>query len=540
MTEDISNPQARPAPPRPAAGSGNWPTMRKVDLGSDGSKTPLAENDNIQGNVLAGFSKDHQMLLFMNLATITAGRAWLAELRPRLATNKAVAGFNRRFSAAHRESGGDPEDLAALWTNVSFTAAGMQLLAPAAIKALNDLKPDAGLDAGVHLWLAGAGDPGLIKRVGDVGTSAPEGWLFGKPEQAIHAVVCIAADRPDDLNTEIAKQRSIAARLGVSIVFEQPGETLPGAAAGHEHFGFKDGISQPGVFGFDPPSTEKAHKGEVAGKHGTDLLAAGNFVLGYPRDPVADTKQPVAVNVPKWMFDGSFLVTRRLAQDVAGFWANAESAHASLPAEAKCPVSGIPSPDALAAKLVGRWRSGTPVAAAPLADNRSAHDPDDDNAFGFEDDEQGETTPFVAHIRKVYPREGGTKAKISVTEDETKPRRILRRGIPFGLPFQPTGGRGAGVDGDRGLVFQCYQASLADQFTFLQQVWINLGLFPDPDTGNDSVIGLASDKVTIKACGAAQTIGFGQFVHTQGSLFALTPSLETVDKLAAGQPLSIN
>jgi hypothetical protein len=51
---------------------------------------------------------------------------------------------------------------------------------------------------------------------------------------------------------------------------------------------------------------------------------------------------------------------------------------------------------------------------------------------------------------------------------------------------------------------------------------------------------LASDKVTIKACGAAQTIGFGQFVHTQGSLFTLTPSLETVDKLAAGQPLAIN
>jgi Dyp-type peroxidase family len=514
--------------------------MRKVDLGPDGKRTPLVENDNIQGNVLAGFNKDHQMLLFMNLATTDAGRAWLSELRPRLATNKSVAGFNRRFSAAKREAGGDPEDLAALWTNVSFTAAGVQLLAPAAIEALNHLKPDAGLDAGVHLWLAGAGDPGLAKRVGDVGTSAPDGWLFGKPEQPIHAVVCIAADRPDDLNTEIAKQRSIAARLGVSIVFEQPGETLPGAAAGHEHFGFKDGISQPGVFGFDPPSTEPGHEGEVAGKHGTDLLAAGNFVLGYPRDPQAETKQPEAVNVPKWMFDGSFLVTRRLAQDVAGFWANAESAYAGLPPAAKCPVSGISSPDALAAKLVGRWRSGTPVAAAPFSDNRSAHDPDDDNAFGFEDDEDGENTPFVAHIRKVYPREGGTKAKISVSEDETKPRRILRRGIPFGLPFQPTGGRGAGVDGDRGLVFQCYQASLADQFTFLQQVWINLGLFPNPDTGNDSVIGLASDKVTIKACGAAQTIGFGQFVHTQGSLFTLTPSLETVDRLAAGQPLAIN
>jgi hypothetical protein len=70
----------------------------------------------------------------------------------------------------------------------------------------------------------------------------------------------------------------------VRIVFEQPGETLPSKAIGHEHFGFKDGISQPGVWGYDSP--DPGHPDEVAGKPGTDLIAAGTFVLGYPATAV--------------------------------------------------------------------------------------------------------------------------------------------------------------------------------------------------------------------------------------------------------------
>ena len=525
MTTNQSSPPTESSPPTQST----WPEPLPLELGPNGDRTPLARNDNIQGNILAGFNKDHQMLLFLSLPAPDEARAWLAELRPQLASNEAVASFNQRFSAAHHEAGSDPEDLAAVWTNVSFTAAGIRLLAPAAIAPLSD----PGVDAGIALWLAEPGDAEVAATIGDTGSSAPSAWLFGQPGQTVHALLCVAADRPADLNTEIAKQHAAAARHGVSIVFEQPGETLPGAAAGHEHFGFKDGISQPGVFGFDPPATDARHKGQVKGKPGTDLIAPGTFVLGYRRDPERETGLPETVNVPRWMFDGSFLTTRRLAQDVAGFWSNVEQAHAALPATAKCPMTGIVSPDALAAKLVGRWRSGTPVDAAPFADNRSAHDPAGDNDFDFGEDLGGDRTPFAAHIRKVYPREGGAgpDVQIKVTEDGTKPRRIMRRGIPFGLPFQPTAGRGAGVDGERGLVFQCYQASLKDQFAFLQQAWVNFGRFPTTGTGNDPVIGLASD-VRVRACGADRTVGFGQFVRTQGSLFH--PHAVVGDDRAAG------
>ena len=76
-----------------------------------------------------------------------------------------------------------------------------------------------------------------------------------------------------------------------------------------------------------------------------------------------------------------------------------------------------------------------------------------------------------------------------MSEPQTKGRRILRRGIPFGPAFDPAAGRGHGIDAERGLVFQCYQASLADQFVFLQQAWINASDFPIANTGRDPIIG---------------------------------------------------
>jgi Dyp-type peroxidase family len=512
--------------PDPVPGN-DWPPTRPAP---DPKTLPLAADANIQGNVLAAFNKDHQVLLFITWTDATAARAWLGEVRPRLSRNDEVVAFNARFSAARRAAGRDPEDIFAVWTNVSFTAAGIESLAP---DALDELKRHEPLDEGVQLWLDGSSNAAVAASIGDVGPSDPSGWLFGAAEPPIRAIVCVAADRPSDLETEMDRHRELAAKHDVHIIFEQVGRTQPGPAAGHEHFGFKDGISQPGVLGLDPASTVKGHEDEVAGKLGTDLIAAGTFVLGYPRDIVDP------VRVPLWMFDGSFLTTRRLAQDVPGFWAGVEVAHAKLTGTAITdPITGIPSADVLAAKLVGRWRSGTPTADTGAFDNRSAHDPARDNDFDFKNDPDGDHTPICAHIRKVYPRKGAEHLPDpqTLTEAETKARRILRRGIPFGLPFQPTAGRGHGVDSRRGLVFQCYQASLADQFVFLQEKWINREEFPVAGTGNDAVIGLAS-TVSIRAGGEHQALSFADFVRTEGSVFAFTPSLPTVARLAAGEAL---
>ena len=110
----------------------------------------------------------------------------------------------------------------------------------------------------------------------------------------------------------------------------------------------------------------------------------------------------------------------------------------------------------LAAKLVGRWPSGAPIARSPHADDVALGKNDfANNHFAFQNastpiplknapphvpdtfaqaaaDLDGLTCPHAAHIRKVNPRDLGTDT--GGTHD-TLTRRILRRGIPYGDPM---------------------------------------------------------------------------------------------------------
>lgn len=474
----------------------------------------LRGSGTIQGNIVAGFNKDFQSLLFLQLPDASRGRTWLTELLPRVATTAQVAAFNEQFSQMLRASGTDPEHLTAVWVSVSLTADGLSVLAPSALSALSD----EGIDPGVELFVKGAAQQ--AEALGDVGPSAPDHWVFGRGGQSTHVVLTVAADRLDDLAAEVQRQREHAARQGLLVVFEQAGGTLPGPHRGQEHFGFKDGISQPGVAGYDMP--DEANPEQVEGKPGTDLIAAGEFVLGFPGQGGR------ARRVPGWMFDGSFLVIRRLAQDVPGWWSQVERAYEDLPE----PVRSRTSADALAAKLVGRWRSGTPVDKAPDKDIRGGRRRSSDNDFEFKGDAEGDRCPRFAHIRKVYPRNA---PEPSVGEEASNLRRILRRGIPFGPAFDPTAGRGHGVDSERGLVFACYQASLQDQFEFLQQTWVNNPSFPAHADGPDPVIGV-DGPVTLHTGGgeSAELSSLRRFVNTQGSLYAFTPSCGALESLAAG------
>ncbi len=315
----------------------------------------LRASEEIQGNILAGFRKDHQQLLFIAFDEGDA-RTWLAGLLPRIATTKQVAVFNELFSAARRSGGGDPEDLTAVWINLSLTVSGIRHLAG------NDPFAQGSSDAFVN------GAAAAADRLGDIGASGPDHWSFGRADQPIDAVVTVQADRATDLAVELARQYGVLALHNLRLVFEQPGATLPGRRAGHEHFGFKDGISQPGVHGFDEPDE---HGNSVKDHPGTDLVNPGEFVLGY-RGQAFDRV------VPSWMHDGAFHVIRRLAQDVPGWWAQVEAQAETLQSPDRI------ESDLLAAKLVGRWRSGTPLAAAPAHDLRSGRDPSQDNDFEFD------------------------------------------------------------------------------------------------------------------------------------------------------------
>lgn len=479
--------------------------------GPDLSGLPLRQGPDaadVQGNVLAGFNKDHMTFVLLQLPTEPArARAWLFEVVPQVATTAQVEDFNERFSRARRATGGtDPENLRAVWLNVALTRSGLEILSADFARLERDL---AAVGAA---YLAGAAS--RADALGDLAASGPAKWLFGGTQgQRIDAVVTVAADRRADRRSRLRAVRRLAAQHGLFIVFEQDGDTLPGDRAGHEHFGFKDGISQPGVEGFHEPNPDRPTQRR---RHlGSDLIKPGEFVLGWPSEDGASGDE-----IPTWLRNSSFQVLRRLRQDVPGFWAQVEAAREE---------DAFGAQDLLAAKLVGRWRSGTPLARAPEHDSRSTHSSDDDNEFDFSDDSNGHKTPRFAHIRKTFPR--------GVDQFSPRSHRMLRRGIPFGDPFDPTSGRGQGIDAERGLIFQCFVADIERQFEFMQQAWANNAGFPQDQDGPDPVIGAneAGASVTLKmSSGPDEQLSFKRFVHTQGSVYGLAPSLTTLRALASG------
>ena len=63
----------------------------------------------------------------------------------------------------------------------------------------------------------------------------------------------------------------------------------------------------------------------------------------------------------------------------------------------------------LAAKIMGRWRSGAPLVLAPDHDDPTlgAHPSrNNDFAYNAEDDARGFKCPFGSHVRRMNPRDG--------------------------------------------------------------------------------------------------------------------------------------
>lgn len=311
---------------------------------------------------------------------------------------------------------------------------------------------------------------------------------------------------------------SCCIRAGLSLLFEQRGDTLPGELRGHEHFGFKDGISQPAIRGkvsaapgdfisprdLDPTDPRAAY----FARPGQLLVWPGQFLLGEKRqnpENLTDAGQSLpASGFPEWAKLGSYLVCRRLLQDVPAFWKFALAVSQQLGMTA----------EQFASMLVGRWPSGAPLMRSPSTDDPAlAEDRWANNHFLFDDntrpsnlkpipgypgdsfpqaaaDVLGRVCPHFAHIRKVNPRDAAT--------DLGKPhdsmiRMILRRGIPFGKPL--VGVKKISpqlIKQERGLMFVCYGATIEDQFEFLSRRWSNSTIQPNSG-GHDPIIGQADE-----------------------------------------------
>ncbi|MER5641463.1 hypothetical protein ABT095_31535 [Kitasatospora sp. NPDC002227] len=491
---------------------------------------PLRESEEIQGDILAGFKKDQTVLLFLRFEDPLKARSWLQRLTPRIATTRQVATFNKAFSEARQRAGGDPSGLKATWLGISFTYQGLA--------ALTGRPPYPDAPAGTAL---GAFQQGPVARAringDDTPANSPSGWVFGNhgTEEAVHAVLTVAADTVEDLRAAVTEQREAAAQCLVQVVFQQDCATLPGTRRGKEHFGFKDGVSEPGVRGFDEPDPLRPEW--VKGHPGTRLIPAGEFVAGHPQVERGDLGGPT--QLPPWTFNGSFQVVRRLAQDVPGWWAQVARQLPLLKDRKVVPQDA--TVEWLAARLVGRWRSGTPVAKCPAADTPFNTVAANDNDISFATDLDGRLTPLWSHLRKTNPRDGLQErpGDAPFPEDPVMDRRrIMRRGSPYGHPFDPAAEGPGGPDAPRGLLFVSYQTDLVTQFEFIQQSWIDSPAFPPgrkQPPGPDAMVG-ATGTVTYNQDGdPAVPMSLQQFVRTEGAVYAFAPSVTVLRALGEGR-----
>ena len=485
-----------------------WPDTVQVDM-------PL-NLEEIQGNVVAGFNKDYTSYLFFALPDEPArARAWLADLVDQVATSQEVKQFNDLFRVIRRRRGDREGVVEAAWMNLAFTHEGLGTFGVVDESDL-DLFPEEFRE-------------GMRKRkatIGDLGDNDPDRWPNDLGKKTIHALMIVAADSVEDLNREIRYFVRHAASHEVSLVFQQDGMTRPDAP-GHEHFGFKDGISQPGIRGLTASSYPQ---GSGESDPPRDVIAGGEFVLGYPRQQSRPADDPLTPQ-PEWTENGSYLVFRRLRQDAKGFGDFLSSEAAKLGTTV----------DLLGAKLVGRYRSGAPLVGADDA----AEDPgttksdvlkkDKINDFGYSTDPHGTQVPRAAHIRKAYPRD----QKVFKNEPRERPR-ILRRGIPFGQSFRhgnpPHSPIGADprFPNDRGLCFVSYQRSIRDQFELIQCSWVNREAVPEDGDGVDPVASQASPERTILVPGTAvDPVSLPkQWVTTTGGEYFFSPSIRALKQLS--------
>jgi Dyp-type peroxidase family len=505
-------------------------------MGRDLQAEPLLATDAIQGDILPGLAKRTERLLFFEIVDVARFRTLLADLA--VTSMQECLDQRATIAAAREECCGTV--VATPGLNVAFTFSGLDELAPA---GLHDSGPAA--DASFAAFTAG-----MAASASTLDDPAPTTWKILKPQLDVHGVFIVTGATPAEVSDVIALRLTPQAANGWNLLHEEIGTVRPEPVRGHEHFGYADGVSQPGVRGRicagEPLMPCTSEDPDQAGA-GEDLLWPGLFLFGHPaQDPSAKrltVKGPVRTPPLPFMADGAYLVFRRLKQLVPEFDQSVKAAARTTAANAS--VDAV-SAEQLGAQLVGRWKSGAPVILAPSADDPSLADGTPRvNDFEFGDDREGVVCPWAAHVRKAYPRDdvpGSTSPggeQVDAAEAFTQTHRMMRRGIAFGPELSDGEALKGKTAQDRGLLFKCYVTSLVDQFEFVQQTWIDNPGFVQPNAGVDAVMGQPDNAPTPFLGAAAASLDparkpqltLAHFVHMQGGQYFFAPSIPALRAL---------
>ena len=417
---------------------------------------------------------------FLSFRNPTGGRAWLAAITDKVHSAKAM-----------RES----VEKEKRWITVAFTCSGLRAL---------------GVDEASLATFPQEFREGMAARaqmLGDTGENDPTQWVDKTASPDLHAIAILFARDSAERDRSVAEHRKLLAECqGVEVLSSLDLEATPPFDYAHDHFGYRDRLSQPVIEGSGDEPTP--------GSGGP--LKAGEFILGYPDETGSSPAQPQPELLSR---NGSFMAYRRLEEHVGRF-------RDFLRVNGQTPEGQ----ELLAAKLMGRWRSGAPLALAPDKDDPAlGADPQRNNNFNYKDDDpQGYAVPLGSHARRMNPRD---------TAANMNRRRMIRRGATYGSHLP----EGTPDDGkERGIAAFVICASLVRQFEFAQNVWVNDRNFHELGNERDPIIGTHDGTLEFKIPKRPirrKITGLPAFTTVRGGAYFFLPGLKALRWLATlGKP----
>ncbi len=397
------------------------------------------------------------------------------------------------------------------------------------------------------------------RRLGDVGRNAPENWegefglrslngyftggsnlnmpLTERFWKALRNEVRLFNDPTLDEGSELRAWIGLLFRLvGLEVLQievgqdpyevdyrENPDGLIKPSPHRLEHFGFRDGISQPFV---DLGLGASLPGGGTADRLGTwKPVAPGEIFL----DREDESGQNHGIPVNRELRAGStYLVFRKLEQDVEGFRAFLEQQRPNQSLAQK----------KLAAQFFGRWPNGTSLVHSPYSERSTVGAENEAKLNDFRyaaDDPSGRKCPLGAHVRRSNPRDIGGR-------NDVRHHRILRRGMAYGGPLLADG---QADDGEkRGILFIAANARIDLQFEVIQGDWLNGGEFlGQAGLGRCPIAGAQDGSLRstfLEAGAVAPVTGLPNFVTMRGGEYFFAPGMTALTMISQSKDFHPN
>lgn len=412
---------------------------------------------------------------FLTFREPAAGSAWLRGVLEKVGTATS-------FAASKLDS---------RWVTVAFTWNGLRAL---------------GVDEVSLSTFPEEFREGMAARaeiLGTTGANHPKHWVGGLASPDLHAIVILFARNVAEREHSTREhQHFLSTCPGVEVLSSLDLEAIPPYTYAHEHFGYRDRLSAPAIEGTQDQPTPGSGP----------PVKAGEFFLGYVDETGCRPGTPEPEILSR---NGSFLAYLRLEEHVGAF-RDFLRQHGETAEEQEL----------VAAKLMGRWRSGAPLTLAPKKDDPElGADMQRTNDFNYAwMDPHGYGCPIGAHIRRMNPRDTG---------ENMQRRRMIRRGGTYGPPL-PEGVPEDGVE--RGIAAFVGCASLVRQFEFAMNVWANDPNFEDLGNERDPFLGTQDGTfdLTIPRRPIRRKLkGLPAFTTVRGGAYFFLPGIRALRYLTA-------